>query len=272
MAATLASATTAVSTRPAADAAGASRDRRVLGDLRVLDALTGRLRSRFRARADQVHADLLEALSYDDEPRAIQRMAELRDLLARAEQARHEALDPPWPRFAGLVRDCLDLAATVARQTDRDVNELTHPVHAQERYAEQAFEDHNQPHYRECWETLEKYAGYLAQLLRDDLPRPAIRPTRSPEEEARLQVERFREGLSRVWKQVKAAGRRDLDVRMAEIARQASSFSQRLKTAPVDVLREARRLEVEIDKVRDLLAEPARSDRGDDAGLLEGSD
>jgi hypothetical protein len=105
-------------------------------------------------------------------------MAELRDLVARAEQARSQALDPPWPRFAQLVRQCLDLAAEVARATSRDPGELHEHVHAQERYAEQAYEEHNQALYRECRENLEKYAGYLTQLLQDSLPRPAAAPAR----------------------------------------------------------------------------------------------
>src|SRR5262249_5583864 len=50
----------------------------------LLEQLTGRLRSRLKARAKQLRQDLTEALNYDDEPRAIQRMAELRELAARA--------------------------------------------------------------------------------------------------------------------------------------------------------------------------------------------
>ena len=155
----------------------ASRPRRGRTQLQdALEQLTGRLRARLRTRAAQVRDDLLEALSYDDEPRAIQRMAELRDLLLQAELARSQMLDPPWPRFAQLVRHCLDLAAEVSSSTGRDREDLFQHVHAQDRYAEQAYEDHNQALYRECWENLSKYAGYLAQLLRDGLPRPSARP------------------------------------------------------------------------------------------------
>src|SRR5262249_32022788 len=141
-----------------------------------LSALTGSLRSRLRGRAEEIRRDLLEALSYDDEPRSIQRLAELRDLVQQAISARTQMLDPPWPRFAQLVRDCLNVAADVARQTGRDRQELVDHVHTQERYAEKAYEDHNQPLYRECRENLEKYSGYLTQLLRDSLPRPLSRP------------------------------------------------------------------------------------------------
>src|SRR5262249_13514171 len=133
----------------------------------ALDLLTGRYRSRVKARAEQLRKELLEALSYDDEPRAIQRMAELRELLAQAAQSRGAALEPPWQRFAQMVKHCLDLCAQVADRTGRDRDELFQHVHAQERYAEQAHEEHNQTLYRECWENLEKYSGYLAQLLRD---------------------------------------------------------------------------------------------------------
>src|SRR5262249_31333552 len=171
----------------------------------ALEQLTGRYRSRVKARAEQLRKELLEALSYDDEPRAIQRMAELRELLAQAEQARTSALEPPWGRFAQMVKHCLDLCAQVAERTGRDRDELFEHVHAQERYAEQAHEEHNQTLYRECWENLDKYAGYLAQLLRDNLPRPAAAPSRPPEEEAKDEVERFRAGLSLVWKHARTA-------------------------------------------------------------------
>ena len=119
-------------------------------------------------------------------------MAELRDLVQQLETGQDLALDPPWPRFAQLVKQCLDLAVSVAKSTDRDRNELFEYVHAQERYAEQAYEEHHQGLYRECRENLEKYAGYLDGLLRDALPRPASAPSLPPEEEARECLEQFR--------------------------------------------------------------------------------
>src|SRR5207247_186503 len=131
----------------------------------------------------QLHRDLLEALSYEDEPRAIQRMAELRDVLQQLEASRGLVLDPPWPRFAQLVRRCLELAGEVTERTGRDRQELTEHVHAQERYAEVAYEEQNQRLYRECWDNLEKYAGYLEQLAREALPRFAPEPQLEPEEE-----------------------------------------------------------------------------------------
>src|SRR5205807_1483909 len=110
-----------------------------------------------------------------------------------------------------------------------DREELFEHVHAQERYAEQAYEEHNQPLYRECRENLEKYSGYLTQLLRDTLPRPAITPTKSPEDEARDDLEHFRGYLANVWKQVRAKGRNDLEPRLTDIAAQARGLSARVK-------------------------------------------
>jgi molecular chaperone DnaK len=237
---------------------------------RVLEQLAGRHRARVKARAGQLRQDLLEALSYDDEAKAIQRLAELRDLLAQAERARDLALDPPWPRFAALVRDCLDLAAEVARQTGRPSEDLFAHVHAQDRYAEQAHEEHNQALYRECWDNLEKYAGYLTRLLRDSRLPVGPEPARSPEEEARAAVEHFRALLSGVWKQARSCGRTDLEGRLADVARQASGLGQRLKADPHAALREARWLGVEVEKVQAQL-EQAPQGPQDDAGLLEGS-
>ncbi|MFO0878319.1 MAG: Hsp70 family protein [Gemmataceae bacterium] len=237
----------------------------------VLEQLTGRVRTRLRTRATELRADLMEALNYDDEPRAIQRFAELRDLLATAEQARTERLDPPWARFAQLVRECLDLASEVARRTGRDRDELFEHVQTQERYAEQAYEEQNQPLYRECWDNLTKYARYLQQLINDDLPGGPAQPGVPPEEAARLEVENFRAFLTAVWKQVRHRKRTDLEARLAEIARQANGFSQRVKSEPIAVLREARRLGVEVEKVRDQVLQPEGKPDGDHGGLLEGS-
>jgi hypothetical protein len=238
----------------------------------LLGQLSGSYRSRVKSRAAQLHQDLLEALRYDDEPKAIQRMAELRDLLQQLEASKGQGLDPPWPRFAQLVRRCLDLAAAAAQATGRDREELFEHVRAQERYAEQAYEEHNQALYKECRDNLEKYAGYLERLLNDSLPRPAApAPALPPEEEARQSVDRFRIYLSAVWKQVRAKGRADLEPRLAEIAGQAGGLSRRLKEAPHAVIRDARRLGTEVNKIEELLKEGRRAAAGDDAGLLEGS-
>jgi molecular chaperone DnaK len=237
----------------------------------LLPRFSGSFRTRLRGRNAQLRQDLLEALRYDDEPKAIQRMAELRELLQQLEAGDGQALDPPWPRFAQLVRQCLDLAADVTAKTGRDRDELAEHVLAQERYGEQAYDEHNQALYRECRENLEKYAGYLNQLLRDTLPRPVAGPTRSPEEEARDELERFRGYLTVVWKQVRAKQRGDLEARLTEVAGQARGLTQRLKDDPFAVLREARRLGTEVYKIEETLKGVRRQSVGDDAGLLEGS-
>jgi hypothetical protein len=236
----------------------------------ALAALAGGVRAQFRARADRVVADLLEALRYDDEPKAVARMAELRDLAEQAEAARGQALDPPWPRFALLARRCLDLAADVADKTGREREELFEHVRAQERYAEQAHAEHNQTLYRECWDNLDKYAGYLDTLLRDALPRPAAPPTRPPEEEAKEGLERFRAYLASVWKQARAKGRGDLEARLREVARQAGGLTGRAKADPHGVLRDLRRLGTEVVKAEEEVT-GVRRPAGDDAGLLEGA-
>jgi hypothetical protein len=207
----------------------------------------------------------------EDEAQAGPRRAELRDLTQQPEASRGQLLDPPWPRFAKLVRHCLAVAAEVARTSGRDPEELFVYVHAQERYAEQAHAGHNQTLYRECRENLEKYAGYLDGLLRDRLPRPPARPAVPPAEEARAEVERFRDCLSAVWKQARADRRSDLEPRLAEIARQAKGLTQRIKEEPLAVVREAIRLRTEVSEVEDLIRESCPPAAGGGAGLLEGS-
>ncbi len=232
--------------------------------------VSGKVRTRVRSRAQQLARDLQEALRYEDEPKAIQRMAELRELLQQLETSKDQMLDPPWTRFAQLIRHCLDLAVQVADATGRDRQELFEHVHAQERYAEQAYEEHNQPLYRECRENLEKYAGYLEQLLRDALPRPAPASTLPREEEAKADLDRFRNYLSAVWKQVRAKQRNDLEGRLKELAGQAAGLSSRLKIEPLAVLREVRRLGTEVHKIEEQLKGVRRQTEGE-AGLLEGS-
>jgi molecular chaperone DnaK len=235
----------------------------------LLPRFSGSFRTRQRARALQLRQDLFEALRYDDEPKAIQRMAELRELLQQLETSLGQMLDPPWPRFAQLVQHCLSLAAEVAEKTGRAPEELGDHIRAQERYAEQAYDEHNQALYRECNDNLEKYAGYLTQLLRDALPRP--RPNRPPEEEARAEIDRFRAYLSAVWKQVREKQRADLETRLTEIATQARGLIQRVKSDPISVLRDTNRLGTEVEKVADLLQNKRRPSTGNDVGLLEGS-
>ncbi len=180
------------------------------------------------------------------------------------------SLDPPWPRFAQLVRRCLDLAVEAATALGLAREELFEHVHAQERYAEQAYEENNQVLYQECRENLEKYVGYLDQLKRDALPRPAA-PQLPPEEEAKDSVARFRDYLATVWKQVRAKQRIDLEPRLTEIAGQARGFTQRMKSEPTAVVRDARRLGAEVHKIEEQLTQGRRQSTGGGAELLEGS-
>jgi molecular chaperone DnaK len=240
----------------------------------LLPELSGGFRARIKARVAQLVQDLKEALRYEDEPKAIQRMAELRDVLQQLETGKGADLEPPWPKFAELVRQCRELAARLAEVTRQDEEELFSPIEDQENYAEQAYEEHNQELYSECLERLSRYGRHLDQMLRDALPesgrRPAPRPRR-PEEEAKEEQERFRARLSAVWKKVRSRNRADLDKRLADVAKQGQGLSQRARTDVPGMLLQVRRLLTEIDKVEDQLEgrRPRQSD-SPDAGLLEG--
>jgi hypothetical protein len=191
-------------------------------------------------------------------------------LAAEDVPVRCQVLEPPWPRMVHLVRHCLDLAAKVADATGRPRQELFEHVYAQERYGEQAHGENNQPLYRECFDNLGKYAGYLEQLLEDALPRPPRPPSRPPEEVARSELERFRSTLAEVWKKIRARGRTELDQRLARVAQEGQGLSLRVRTDPQGVLLEVRRLIGEIVKADDDLADrPVPPGDGD--GLLEGT-
>jgi hypothetical protein len=97
------------------------------------------------------------------------------------------------------------------------------------------------------------------------------RPQQPPEVEAKEEVDRFRTFLASVWKQVRAKERADLDGQMKEIAKQANGFTQRIKTEPTVVIRDARRLGTEVAKIEDLVKDGRRPPAAEDAGLLEGS-
>jgi hypothetical protein len=86
------------------------------------------------------------------------------------------ALEPPWTRFAKLVKHCLFQAGSVADRTGRARDELFEQVYSQERYAERAYAEKNQALYRECYENLGKLAGYLDQLLYDALQKGVRNP------------------------------------------------------------------------------------------------
>ncbi len=241
----------------------------------ALQPLSGGVRTRFKARLSQLTQDLYEALYYEDEPRAIQRLAELRDLHQQVERESDQVLDPPWPRFAQLVARCHELVEELVENTGRKREELTEPIHGHEHLAEQAYKEKNQPLYRECWNTLQKYASSLEDLRRatsrGDDEEFEEASSRSPEEDARAEIDRFRHYLSAVWKQAHARGRRDLDERLGQIAKQGQGLAQKAKEDPHAVLREARRLNTELAKVENLLRSRRPTSAGDDsAGLLEG--
>ena len=96
-------------------------------------------------------------------------------------------------------------------------------------------------------------------------------PSRPPEEEAKQELEQFRTFLAAVWKQVRARQRTDLETRLPDIANCAAGLGQRLKTEPVAVLRDVRRLTTEVSRIEDLVTGNRRQATGEDAGLLEGT-
>jgi molecular chaperone DnaK len=221
---------------------------------------SGSYRTRVTAQTRRLVQELHESLAYEDEPKAIQRMAELHDVLHQLQLHQGQILDPPWPRFAALVKQCLHLAATVADQTGRNRTELFEQVYTQERYAEQAYEEKNQTLYRECYDNLNKLAGYLDQLLHDALPRHRHGPAPSPCEEARQASERCRDYLAAVLDRVRQQGRADLQERLARLAGQGYTLPERVQADPLGAIREARRLMTEIAKIEQALAGPRRDE------------
>jgi molecular chaperone DnaK len=236
----------------------------------VLPQFSGGFRARMRTEMARLVNDLDEALRYDDEPKAIQRMAELRDLLDQLRYRRGTLLDPPWQRFEMLVKDCLQLADTVALQTGEERQQFTEPIVTQRKYAEQAYEEENQALYRECWDRIERYAGQLVQLLRHRRPEMDEPPPERPVHiEAQEAVHQFRARLADVWKRVRAIGSPDLEKRLADVAAQANGLTQHLKDDPAAALHDVRRLLARVYKVEARLNEiPARRER-DNSGLLE---
>jgi hypothetical protein len=237
----------------------------------ALPGFSGGYRARVRTRVGQLRKELDEALRYEDEPRAIQRMAELRDVLNELEVRRGQELEPAWPQFQELVAECLNLAAAVAEATGRDRDGLTAHVHEQERYAQQAYDERNQTLYRECCVSLQKYAVHLTGLVPCAEAAEGPGAPRPPDEEARAQLERFRGYLAAVWKRVRARGRSRLDARLKGVAAQAQGLNARLKEDPAGVVREVRRLLAEVYKVEQHLKDGRDAVPEGDMGLLEGT-
>jgi hypothetical protein len=251
-------------TRAAIDEAGKKIDE-------LLPNFSGGYRSRVRSKVAQLRQELNEALRYDDEPKAIQRMAELRDVLDELESRQGQDFDPPWPHFQELVAEALNLAALVAEATGGEREALSAHVHEQERYAQQAHDERNQELYRACWENLQKYLFHLGGLLPDaaeEGPRAKPRPA---DEEARSQLERFRSYLAAVWKRVRVKGKPKLDERLKAVAAQAQGLNARLKDDPAGALREVRRLMAEVYKVEQHLKDGRDAAPEGDLGLLEGT-
>jgi hypothetical protein len=218
--------------------------------------------------------DLFEARHYDDHPKAIQRMSELQELFEEALTEKNRQLDPPWPRFAHLVQHCRALATEAAHATRRSRDELLEYVRAQERLAERAFHERNQSLYRDCWGNLERYYYQLQDLCRAANPadeEDEEEASLTPEENARVELEQFRNYLSEVWKQARQRGRADLDTRLSFIARQGQGLSQRIKDDPQSALRTIAHWMKELAKI-EMLAREGRGldDRDTTTGLLEG--
>ncbi len=234
----------------------------------LLPEFSGGYRTRVLAQTRRLLQDLQEALTYDDEPKAIQRMAELSDLLQQLQLHRGQVLDPPWPRFAGLVKHCLVQASLVAERTGRAREELYEQIYAQERYAEQAYEERNQTLYRECSDNLGRLAGYLDRLLHDALPQYRRPAPQAADEEAREAVEHYRDYLAAVRTKVRKKRRDDLAERLDRLERQGAGIDGRVKDDAAGVIREARRLMTEVAKVEDELTGTRRETVGAESGLL----
>ncbi len=237
----------------------------------LLPNFSGGYRSRVRTRVAQLRKDLAEALRYDDEPWAIQRMAELRDVLDELESRQGQELDPPWPHFQELVAEALNLAAAVAEATGREREALSAYVHEQERFAQQAHDERNQALYRTSWENLQRYLFHLGELVPGTPPEGPPPSTRSADEEARLLLERFRSYLAAVWKRVRLKSRPKLDERLKAVAAQAQGLNARLKEDAPAVLRELQRLMAEVYKVEQHLKDGRDAAPEGDLGLLEGT-
>jgi molecular chaperone DnaK len=242
----------------------------------LLQELAGGFRARVRARLTQVVAELNEARFYEDEPKAIQRMAELQELLQEVEAEKARQLQPPWHQFAHLAETCRAQAAEAARVTGRGRGEMLDYVRAQERHAERAFQERNQPLYREAWGNLERYLYTLQDLVRAATPPEEEEwheePDETPEDQARAEVERFRNFLSHVWKEARTRGRKDLEERFQAIAKTSQGVSQRVKEDAGGTLRSVRRWMKELHKLAVLIREGRNlGDEDSASGLLEGT-
>jgi molecular chaperone DnaK len=238
----------------------------------LLGDFSGSYRSRVKTQVDRITQDLHEALRFDDEPKAIQRMAELSDWLQQLQTARTQVLDPPWARLGQLVKHCLVLAGEVAQATGRPREELFEQVYAQERYAEKAFEERNQTLYRECYENLSKLAGYLEQLKRDHLNVPLSASTRPPTvDDVKTDIRQLQSFLAELRKKARSRARADLEPRLAALERQTQTLAGQTHADVFASLREIHRLDTEAVKVQQALDGYAALAADEREGLLEGN-
>jgi hypothetical protein len=236
-----------------------------------LGQVDGQRRTHGKTHYDRALQDLHEALRYEDEPRAVRRLAELRELLDQLRRQEAQVLEPPWKSFAGLVRDCLILAGDVAERTGRERQELFEQVYAQERFAEQAFAEHNQGLYRECLDNLRKFAGYLQRLNSDHLPGAARQGGPPTTADARAEVHRLRNALTTLASAARSRRRPDLQERATGLNARAEQLLDQAAADALGTLREAQRLWAEYDKVEGQLSNRRRDGGAGTEGLLEGS-
>lgn len=238
-----------------------------------LQYYSGSYRTRMRARMEQIIKSLHEAMFYEDEPQAIQRMSELRALRQQLEEDKErQVLDPPWPKFTQLIHDALDLAEEVAQQSERNLQPLVEPIHAHRYHAEKAAKEKDQRLYSECWHSLSRYYSSLEDLLQASLPSEDESEFRDPELEAREELERFRHYLSALWKQVQMHGRRELEEQLQRVANRSQGLSSKLRDDPHSVLRDTRSLSNDLRKIEEKLRERPKDENDNDAGLLSMND
>jgi hypothetical protein len=162
----------------------------------------------------------------------------------------------PWKSFARLVKDCLILAGDVAERTGRDRQELFEQVYAQERFAEQAFARHNAESYRECFDNLRRFLGYLQRLGSDHLPGAVRREGPLTVADARAEVHRLRNALTTLTSVAKSRRRSDLQERAAGLNARAEQLLAQAAADVAGTLREARQLWAEYAKVEEQLSDP----------------
>ncbi len=174
------------------------------------------------------------------------------------ENRRNRALDPPCRPLPG-AEALSDLAVEGAKATGRPAEELFEHVHAQQRYAEEAFEEQNQTLYQECRENLEKVrwlsgsTGLREIRCRGRVCRDFLR---SGGERFRG---RFRNDLATVWNRCQATARSGTTLGRDRWA--AHGFTQRMKSNRWALSATPGGSSAEVRKIEGQLTEPTASDR-----------